>query len=203
MNITQIYETTVFDRESKIAADFIVVPRKAFRDQGRLPPLEPSDTNDEIEQLNEIARVLGAEVVRVLSPSDVRSAMQFCLEQAWEYRHVRSTAWRGISRSRIEPFAAILADEPVVPFEQSPLSSDSFAAILGKASNAGLATSVGLLMVGHTPLLALVVPAGMIIFGAASGVASGLHEGLRLRVLEWIKRKPARRRLRKAKNVDR
>jgi hypothetical protein len=89
--------------------------------------------------------------------------------------------------SPILEFAEYLALAPIVPFEESPLIGSSLGAIFATGSAVGTGTAIGFIVAGGpTPLLALTVPAGIIICGAAVGVAEGLQAGLRHRLTRLI-----------------
>lgn len=64
---------------------------------------------------------------------------------------------------------------------------ESIGNIVLKASGTGMGAFTGFVLAGDTPLLFILVPAGMILFGAAAGVARALEEGLRERVLKLIR----------------
>jgi hypothetical protein len=76
------------------------------------------------------------------------------------------------------PFAQHLTYARVVPFESSPLDAKSLSELItGGGASAALAY-----ITGH-PLLALVVPGGIIVCGAARGIAEALRIGLRSKLL--------------------
>jgi hypothetical protein len=84
-------------------------------------------------------------------------------------------------------FVERLVDEPVIPAEFSPLAGESLAGLLARGPVAAGAV-VGLVAAGpeSTWLLFIAVPGGMVVFGAANGVATALNVGLRARVLAWL-----------------
>lgn len=86
-------------------------------------------------------------------------------------------------------FAAYVLREPVVPFENSPLAADSILDIVTKATGTGIGAYIGFVVAGNSPLLFVSVPAGMVICGAASGLAKGLEEGLRGRIRALISKR--------------
>lgn len=89
--------------------------------------------------------------------------------------------------SRHFAFAEYLISARIIPFEQSPLSAESLGNIAASTSVTGVGAVVGYLIAGPTPLLLITVPAGIIICGAAAGVARGLEDGLRRRITRFIK----------------
>src|SRR5262249_29369501 len=84
-------------------------------------------------------------------------------------------------------FAEKVSFEPLIPFEGSPLTSESLAKLATTATGAGFGAFVGFVAFGSGPLLLITVPAGMVICGAAKGIAQALEDGLRDRLLRWIK----------------
>lgn len=86
-----------------------------------------------------------------------------------------------------ERFVADLFDARVVPVEESPVAGAAFGSLLSKAPEAAGAV-IGSYSVGtDKPVLMLLTMAtGMIVFGAASGVASALNAGLRQKILGWM-----------------
>lgn len=83
-------------------------------------------------------------------------------------------------------FAKEAAFADVIPFEQSPLEATSLVSTLIKGGGTGVGAFIGWVLAGPTPLLLITVPAGMILCGAASGVAAGLQQGLRERISLWL-----------------
>jgi hypothetical protein len=92
-------------------------------------------------------------------------------------------------------FAQELVFSPVVPFEASPLSGKSVAEVI-TAAGGSAGGAVGFYATGD-PLLLIVVPAGIILCGAATafakvihraaeGVGDALYIGARARVLRWL-----------------
>ncbi|CEP35285.1 MULTISPECIES: hypothetical protein [unclassified Halomonas] len=86
-------------------------------------------------------------------------------------------------------FAEYVSMAAVFPFENSPLTAESIGSLLTKAGGCGAGTYIGFAVAGTTPLLFIAVPTGMIICGAAAGIAQGLEEGLRERISKFIRDK--------------
>ena len=93
-------------------------------------------------------------------------------------------------------FAEYLTFARVVPFEQPSLSADS----LGNILTAQVHGEAGYMYheETRTPLLAVSIPAGMVICGSAPGMIRALESGLRQRLMELreepLRRSPGRRR---------
>jgi hypothetical protein len=86
-----------------------------------------------------------------------------------------------------ERFLAEILDQPVIPLEESPLSGAALANLLSRAPEAaGAAVAVWGTGPDQTLLLLITMPTGMIVFGAASGVAKALNTGLRAKILGWM-----------------
>ncbi len=200
MDITQIYETTIVDRESGAEARFIVLPRRAFTDTNLLPSDEQKDEGEVMrfeELVLELAGVEPSLITTFLLPRAVAECIAKSSPEFFDERERISPS--DIQRFEIEQylrhmeFAEILSMAPVVPFEQSPLSLDSVASLITKTSGVGLGAYAGFVVGGASPLIFVTVPAGMIIFGAAAGVANALEKGLRDRLLKLIKGQRIRR----------
>jgi hypothetical protein len=87
----------------------------------------------------------------------------------------------------VATFASYLIDEELLPFRTSPITGRSIVELVTKRSAGGAGAIVGWFAVSTDhPLLILVVPAAIIVGGAATGVARGLEEGLHQRVLELV-----------------
>jgi hypothetical protein len=81
-------------------------------------------------------------------------------------------------------FAEYLTFARVIPFEQPSLSADSLGNIL-TAQDHGEAGYMYHEATG-TPLLAVAIPAGMVICGSASGMIRALESGLMQRLIELV-----------------
>ena len=75
--------------------------------------------------------------------------------------------------------------EPIIPVEASPLSGESLAGLL---AHVPVGATLALVATQDAPiwLLFVVGPLGIVIFGAADGVASALRFGLRAKILGWL-----------------
>jgi hypothetical protein len=89
--------------------------------------------------------------------------------------------------SKTFEFAVDIAHEPLIPFESSPLSAQELVKIASSAGH-GLGAALGFYVADAHPLLLLIcVPAGIILCGAAKGIADALKDGLRDRILRLLK----------------
>lgn len=90
--------------------------------------------------------------------------------------------------SELFSFAEQVAFTRLIPFEESPFDAHALASIVATGSGTAIGAIVGYLAVGTMipPLLFVTVPLGMIICGAAAGVAKSLEEGLRSRILKLL-----------------
>jgi hypothetical protein len=84
-------------------------------------------------------------------------------------------------------FAQKAAFERMIPLEQSPLDLESLAKLVTSATGAGLGAYAGFVLFGSSPLLFVAAPFGMILFGAAKGIADALEQGLREKLLWYLK----------------
>jgi hypothetical protein len=122
--------------------------------------------------------------ILTIDPDKLLQAVTMCLladhnEQLKQHLLMQRTLLDPTSFLVEKRFATFLTLAPVIPFQQSPLSLDSFASILTRPSAfIGLGAYAAFVISGPTPLIFVTVPAGMIFFGAAAGVAKALESGL-------------------------
>jgi hypothetical protein len=177
VELIQTYETTVTEPGTGLAFSFLVVPSRSFPD-GDTPPADDLTHSLEIydaEQLEPSALALLTGVVALLRSSNATSGWR---EELSERTHDPYVPER--------EFAEIVTFGEVVPIEHSPLGAESLAGILTKAGGGAVGLIVGVASSGGTPLLLLTVPAGMILCGAAAGIASALEQGLRRALLRKL-----------------
>jgi hypothetical protein len=175
----QYFQTTVFDPEGAGEATFIVAPRSAFA------------TPELLDQPDQVAGILGAGSLHEIREAlDIWPALAVVLsgdEPALALLEARPAEdWlevlAKVAPSAKRGFASYCASASVIPFEESPLAATSLISVISKATATTLGAAVGFLITGATPLALVVVPAGMIIFGSADGVARGLQQGLEYKV---------------------
>jgi hypothetical protein len=174
MELTQIYETTVAEPGSGIAFRYISIPARSFPD-GAVP------------QAFDLAADLDLDILTdVSSASDVPVFLASLIRHEGDEEQVRLL---GADEARGLPeweMAETLAFAELVPFESSPLATESVVGALIKGGGITSGALVGLVSAGPTPLLLLTVPAGMILCGAAAGIAAALEQGLRARLLRRL-----------------
>lgn len=183
MAITQFYETTIHDSELDLAAAFIVVPGRSL--PAHLSMSEPYGLLDALG-LPLAATIQPGWLVRAVASSLSQESSQFL--QYWPSEGHLTQPLPPIA-NRYYRFAEYLTMAEVVPFEGSPLSAESVGNLITTASGVGLGAYTGFIVAGGSPLVFVLVPAGMIVFGAAAGVARALEEGLRERVLGLIRKR--------------
>jgi hypothetical protein len=193
MHITQIYETTVVDKDSDATARYVVVPRRAFGSADWLPPYAEGAEERNVATFFTLATELADAKPQMIDASHLVFAVATCLAASTpqgldELGRLKplDAIPEDLFRGQIR-FAEILALAPVVPFENSPLGLDSLGALITRSTGVGLGAYAGFVIAGTSPLLLITVPAGMVLFGAASGVANALEQGLRERVLKLVK----------------
>jgi len=73
------------------------------------------------------------------------------------------------------------------------IPGDVLATLVTRATGAGLGAYIGFVAFGAaSPFLFVTVPSGMIICGAAKGIADALEHGLRDRLTAWIRGRAAK-----------
>src|SRR5215208_4936559 len=181
-NVAQIYETTIADTASDLAAHIVTVPARSLGGSSYL--CEGSDWPLETLGLLRIADVPFGGVARSLAAcllSDDVEEFSRRFQQGFEEETGHS------STQLPEPFvfAEYLTFARVVPFEQPSLSADS----LGNILTAQVHGEAGYMYheETRTPVLAVSIPAGMVICGSAPGMIRALDSSLRQRLLELVK----------------
>ncbi len=184
MAISQWYETTLVDQGSALAASFLAVPFRALSAQKQ--PLSVSTVASRLE-LDQIQRVpsvalpvvLTATLLLVEQGSFLALLQKRRTEEGWNTPH-------DLLVTREFRFAEHLAFAPVVPFAHAPLRLQSLAGLAGTAMGGELGAYVGFARTGSTPVVFTTGPAGIVICGAAAGMARALEQGLRDRILRLI-----------------
>jgi hypothetical protein len=189
MKTLQMYETTIMAEKSDHAAHLIVLPSRSLGPMLSLP-------------IEDILRDLGLSEIIKVNASNLSHALAVLLSGAVPTDEVNKQLFLAIE-GQIEKragatmvaasdmsFAEVVAFDDIVPIEQSPLNAEALVTLVTKASGAGLGAFAGFVAFGASPLLLITVPAGMIVCGAAKGIADALENGLRDRLLDLLKKKP-------------
>jgi hypothetical protein len=192
----QIFETSVCDIDGNWSATFLVIPRRSLQthqlsldDATEVCEVLELSTMDVNQLPAPLASTVPTGLAAVLVAQKHNVDIPEIMHAVWHQRDSVSDEVREDYYSAFD-FASLVAYTNLIPFEQSPLEATSLASILvkgGTLSASGVGAFVGWVVAAHTtPLLLVTVPAGMIICGAASGVAAGLQQGLRDTVLRWL-----------------
>jgi hypothetical protein len=165
VDAAQSYETTIVERNQQVAVQFLVVPAKSAVDTYALR--SPSN----LAQYLELAPV---EVVSFPTDSLLSGLFLRLLTESTD----------GVPSEQLQPFAEYLTSVRLIPFESSPLGLESALDILKTGSGMAMGAYAGLLAAaGSPPLFFILVPLGIILGGAAQGVAEALHRGIRSKIL--------------------
>jgi hypothetical protein len=181
-NVVQIYETTIADTTSELSAHFVTVPARSLGGSSYL--YQGSDWPLETLGLLRIADVPFGGVARSLAACLVSDDVEEFLrrfEQGFEEETKHSSA----QLPKPFVFAEYLTFARNIPFEQPSLSADSLGNILTAQGHG----EAGYMYheVTRTPLLAVAIPAGMVLCGSAPGMIRALESGLRQRLMELVK----------------
>src|ERR671914_1294819 len=181
-NVAQIYESTIADTTSNLSAHFVTVPARSLGGSSYL--YQGSDWPLETLGLLRIADVPFGGVARSLAACLVSDNVEEVLRRV-EQGFEEETRHSGTQLPKPFVFAEYLTFARVIPFEQPSLSADSLGNIL---------TAQGHGEAGYmyheetrTPVLAVAIPAGIVICGSASGMTRVLESGLRRRLVELVK----------------
>lgn len=183
LSISQIYETTITDGESGLSAHFVVVPARSLGGDSYF--FRGTDGPLVALGLQSLADVPAGGVVRSLAACLVSGDVEEFLRRFHE----------GFSQEVEHPstelpdafaFAEYLTFARAIPFEWSAtFSADSLGSVL-TAQGRGEAAYVS-----HedtnTPMLAIAIPAGVLICGSTPRVEHALESGLRRRILDLVK----------------
>jgi hypothetical protein len=180
--VVQIYETTIADTTSDLSAHFVTVPARSLGGSSYL--FEGSDWPLETLGLLRIADVPFGGVARSLAACLVSDDVEEFLRR-FRQGFEEETRHSSVQLPKPFVFAEYLTFARVIPFEQPSLSADSLGNIL---------TAQGHGEAGYmyheetrTPLLAVAIPAGMVLCGSAPGMIRALESGLRQRLIELVK----------------
>ena len=181
-NVAQIHETTIADMTSDLSAHFVTVPARSLGGSSYL--FQGSDWPLETLGLLRIADVPFGGVARSLAACLVSDDVEEFLRK-FHQGFEEETQHSSTQLPKPFVFAEYLTFARVIPFEQPSLSADSLGNIL-TAQGRGEA---GYMYHEETriPLLAVAIPAGMVICGSAPGMIRALESGLRQRLMELVK----------------
>jgi hypothetical protein len=181
-NVAQIHETTIAEIASDLSAHFVTVPARSLGGSSYL--FQGSDGPLETLGLSRIADVPFGGVARSLAACLVSDDVEEFLRK-FDQGFEEETSHSSTQLPKPFVFAEYLTFARVVPFEQPSLSADSLGNIL-TAQGHGVAGYMYHEETG-TPLLAIAIPAGMVICGSAPGMIRALESGLRQRLVELVR----------------
>src|ERR687896_203850 len=181
-NVAQIYETTIADTTSDLAAHIVTIPARSLGGSSYL--FEGSDWPLETLGLLRIADVPFGGVARSLAACLVSDNVEEFLRR-FEQGFEEETRHSSTQLPKPFEFAEYLTFARVIPFEQPSLSADS----LGNILTAQVHGEADYMYHEETriPLLAVAIPAGMVLCGSPPGMIRALESGLRQRLMELVK----------------
>jgi hypothetical protein len=191
MRTLQIFESTIFSDTNDQAVHVLVAPARSFVEPGDLK--SPEALIGELD-LKKIGSVSPTNLVFAL---DAMVGIDECgresPEGALEFLRAQTVPITHATQAPTDvTFAEQVAFSDLIPFEQSPVNLESLVGSAPKATGVAMGAYAGFVMSRGTPLILVTVPAGMIIFGAAAGVAKALEEWLRGRLLNLLKSESAK-----------
>ncbi len=178
MELVQSFETTIENTDSPQGVDgfrFLFAPG-------------PIEGWEEFPSAPEIARELGLEYLANLPSAAALPSVLVTLLLGGDAAAAVDAPWQiADMEPEIALFVENVAFSEVIPVRTNPLNLESLATVLATGSGVAIGAWAGVVASGGTPLILITVPVGMVIGGAAAGVGRALEEGLRERVLTWIR----------------
>jgi hypothetical protein len=162
-SIAQIHETTIADITSDLSAHFVTVPARSLG--GRSYWFQDSEGSFEMLGLLPIADVPFGGVARSLAACLVSDDVETFVRK-FHQGFEEETSHSSVHLPEPFEFAEYLTFARVVPFEQSGYMYHEET---------------------RTPLLAVAIPAGIVICGSVPGMIRVLDSGLRQRLMELVK----------------
>src|ERR687898_854111 len=181
-SVAQVYETTIADTASDLSAHIVTVPARSLGGGSYL--FQGTDGPLETLGLLRIADVPFGGVARSLAACLISNEVEEFLRR-FDRGFEEETKHSSVRLPKPFEFAEYLTFARVIPFEQPSLSADSLGNIL-TAQGHGEAGYV-YHEATETPLLAVAIPAGVVICGSAPAMERALESGLRQRLMEFIK----------------
>ncbi len=179
MRILQTFESTIISRDDEhLALSSIFVPVDVSI-RGGLALAEELGSNEWVDARPDqipIFIALGLE----------REALMLAEGQGTE-QLLHEPKEQNVSDKRSLEFAREAFYQPLIPLTQSPLALDSLSKLVKVA---GIGAVVGFIAVAGYPMVLIAVPAGIILCGAATGIAKALDHGLRERLLILLREHP-------------
>jgi hypothetical protein len=182
MEMLQTFESTIVSVSTAHTAHVVVVPQRAFMQL------------DSVVQPASIIERLGLRRLAPVQPSQLVFAVAILLSGSIPEHEILQRLTEAAYKQAPPDlelddltFAEKATFERMIPFEQSPLEMESLAKLVTTATGAGLGAYAGFVLFGSSPLLFIAAPAGMLIFGAAKGIADALEQGLRERLLAVLR----------------
>lgn len=179
-SLPQFYTTVMVDDRTDLLLNIISVPRRSLENQRLL-----KNQNMLLKEL---------ELVRSFPPQQDRfvEALKQYLSNISTYNVMFAFGMAAPTNYRAADFATRVYEGARIPVESSPLKGKSLSELLGGPESPApiiIWASAALISGEHTELVLLLLPIGMIILGAARGIANGLEKGLEQRVLRLLKRR--------------
>jgi hypothetical protein len=172
MEVVQLYETTVADRQQGYTVQFLTIPLRAVaatkQDFVRNPVafsvnLMGSFNVTLFQQVTDLSK-LPFIIASMLVDGDAQEALNRF--NASDFGNIPS---------ELMTFAQHVANARLIPFEESPLGLESFGSVAATTSPLAIGAFLGFAAVGTGPLLFVAVPAGIIVCYVAQAVGMALQ----------------------------
>lgn len=187
-NLAQLYETTIHNRDDGRAFAFVVTPSRSLTGR-EVPPIDEVASRLRLSRLPWPRPPRRPPFLGRIEPWALPFAIDVALGRDPEAFYGPWGPWiveehlRGNRPGGPSAFAQYLAYSPIIPFESSPLGGKALSELA--AAGGGIGGALGAYATGD-PLLLLAIPAGIVVCGAANGVAEALRIGLRAKLLDLM-----------------
>lgn len=195
----QIFETRFFEPTGRLSFYAMTLPSRSLDEDLVLDP----------EEIRRVLRVRTIALVTTWTAPKLFSMYITAVVTETEDEFARKGAelalrLRPSELLRYERIARRVLDEPLIPFEHSPLKAERLSDLIGELKEAGVpAAWAGFVaLTDQSPLFLLLLPAGIILFKAAKGIGSGLERGLEERVYSLISRRKRTAKRRKSASTQ-
>jgi hypothetical protein len=189
VQLDQIYTTSVFDSDSPLGLEVVVIPSRSIEGWEQL-----------LRDPRDIPLRLGLVPSGIVASDETHNALRMVFLRSPELPPPFSSywddefydvPWRHRFQRRVDQFVDTVYHEQLVPFEQSPLAASSIEALAKTAKYVTVAWVAGD-AIHHNPWLLIATPAGVVVCAALEGAYRGIRKAAEEHVYEFLRPKKKR-----------